>query len=219
MNNLLKLFLLVLCTYNTNLFAQRVFIDENVSRFNATVFEETDQDAKVNWEIYMTDNLNPTISGNWRQTATADSAVFVFKKLDSRQAATFTYRIIEDSTQTKFKYSGSRSDFIDPITYMFVEDMSEANMIICLTPNKRYSKIPNIYFIPTISALKNWLSRAGFENIEVIAITTTTSEEQRKTKWSFDQSLEDFLDPNDRTKTVEGYPAPKRVYMKARKIQ
>lgn len=90
---------------------------------------------------------------------------------------------------------------------------------ICLTPNKRYSKIPNIYFIPTIPALKNWLSRAGFENIEVIATTTTTNEEQRKTRWSFDQSLEDFLDKDDKTKTVEGYPAPKRVYMKARKIQ
>ncbi len=63
---------------------------------------------------------------------------------------------------------------------------------LCLTPNKRYSKIPNIYFIPTISALKNWLSRAGFEKIEVLAITTTTSEEQRKTSWSFDQSLDDF---------------------------
>ncbi|QKF89723.1 tRNA 5-methoxyuridine(34)/uridine 5-oxyacetic acid(34) synthase CmoB [Arcobacter cloacae] len=89
---------------------------------------------------------------------------------------------------------------------------------ICLTPNKRYSKIPNIYFIPTIPALKNWLERAGFENIEVIATTVTTSEEQRKTEWSFDQSLEDFLDENDKTKTVEGYPAPKRVYVKARKI-
>lgn len=89
---------------------------------------------------------------------------------------------------------------------------------ICLTPNKRYSKIPNIYFIPTIPALKNWLERAGFENIEVLATTVTTSEEQRKTEWSFDQSLEDFLDPNDNTKTVEGYPAPKRVYIKARKV-
>ncbi len=97
--------------------------------------------------------------------------------------------------------------------------MIEGDDEICLTPNKRYSKIPNIYFIPTIPALKNWLSRAGFENIEVIATTTTTSEEQRKTKWSFDQSLEDFLDENDPTKTVEGYPAPKRVYIKARKIQ
>lgn len=89
---------------------------------------------------------------------------------------------------------------------------------ICLTPNKRYSKIPNIYFIPTIPALKNWLARAGFENIEVLATTVTTSEEQRKTPWSFDESLEDFLDPNDSSKTVEGYPAPKRVYVKARKI-
>ena len=89
---------------------------------------------------------------------------------------------------------------------------------ICLTPNKRYSKIPNIYFIPTISALKNWVERAGFENFEVLATTVTTSEEQRKTDWSFDQSLEDFLHPNDNTKTVEGYPAPKRVYVKARKI-
>lgn len=88
---------------------------------------------------------------------------------------------------------------------------------LCLTPNKRYSKIPNIYFIPTISALKNWLERAGFEDIEVLATTVTTSEEQRKTIWSFDQSLEDFLDENDKTKTVEGYPAPKRVYVKARK--
>jgi tRNA (mo5U34)-methyltransferase len=89
---------------------------------------------------------------------------------------------------------------------------------ICLTPNKRYSKIPNIYFIPTIPALKNWCERAGFENIEVLATTITTNDEQRKTPWSFDQSLEDFLDPNDKTKTVEGYPAPKRVYLKARKI-
>ncbi|MCG3693054.1 tRNA 5-methoxyuridine(34)/uridine 5-oxyacetic acid(34) synthase CmoB [Aliarcobacter butzleri] len=89
---------------------------------------------------------------------------------------------------------------------------------ICLTPNKRYSKIPNIYFIPTIPALKNWLERAGFENIEVLATTVTTSQEQRKTPWSFDESLEDFLDPNDSSKTVEGYPAPKRVYVKARKI-
>lgn len=97
--------------------------------------------------------------------------------------------------------------------------MIEGEDEICLTPNKRYSKIPNIYFIPTIPALTNWLTRSGFENIEVIAVTTTTSEEQRKTPWSFDQSLEDFLDPDDNTKTIEGYPAPKRVYMKASKVQ
>ena len=96
--------------------------------------------------------------------------------------------------------------------------MIDGDEEMCLTPNKRYSKIPNIYFIPTIPALKNWLERAGFEDIEVLATTVTTTDEQRKTEWSFDQSLEDFLDPNDSSKTVEGYPAPKRVYVKARKI-
>ena len=96
--------------------------------------------------------------------------------------------------------------------------MIDGDEELCLTPNKRYSKIPNIYFIPTIPALKNWLERAGFEHIEVLATTVTTSEEQRKTEWSFDQSLEDFLDENDKTKTVEGYPAPKRVFVKARKV-
>ncbi len=88
---------------------------------------------------------------------------------------------------------------------------------ICLTPNGRYSKIPNIFFIPTINALKNWVSRAGFIDIEILETTITTSDEQRKTAWSFDQSLEDFLDPKDSSKTVEGYPAPKRVYLKAKK--
>jgi len=31
---------------------------------------------------------------------------------------------------------------------------------MCLTPKDRYSKIPNIYFVPTVSALKNWCHRA-----------------------------------------------------------
>jgi tRNA (mo5U34)-methyltransferase len=86
---------------------------------------------------------------------------------------------------------------------------------ICLTPKDRYSKIPNIYFVPTVSALKNWCHRAGFETVEVLETMKTEINEQRKTEWIDTQSLEDFLDPNDPTKTVEGYPAPKRVYIKA----
>jgi len=88
---------------------------------------------------------------------------------------------------------------------------------ICLSPKSRYSKIPNIYFIPTINALKAWLLRAGFDDIKVLAITKTNLNEQRSTAWSFEQSLEDFLDPKDLNKTVEGYPAPKRAYIKAKK--
>jgi len=86
---------------------------------------------------------------------------------------------------------------------------------MCLTPKDRYSKIPNIYFVPTVNALKNWCYRAGFETVEVLETMVTEHHEQRKTEWIDTQSLEDFLDPEDKTKTVEGYPAPKRVYIKA----
>ena len=95
--------------------------------------------------------------------------------------------------------------------------MIDGDEEMALTPNKRYSKIPNIYFIPTIPALKNWCLRAGFKEMEVLATMVTKSDEQRVTPWVYDQSLEDFLDPNDKSKTVEGYPAPKRVYIKAYK--
>jgi len=85
---------------------------------------------------------------------------------------------------------------------------------MALCPKSSYSKIPNIYFVPTISALKNWCYRAGFGEVEVLTTSITTPQEQRKTSWIEGQSLEDFLDPSDPTKTVEGYPAPKRVYVK-----
>ena len=88
---------------------------------------------------------------------------------------------------------------------------------VCLTPYERYAKIPNIYFIPTVNCFKNWLNRAGFTDIELLEITLTDDKEQRVTSWTNEQSLNDFLNPNDPTKTVEGYPAPKRAYLKARK--
>ena len=95
--------------------------------------------------------------------------------------------------------------------------MIDGDEEICLTPKDRYSKIPNIYFVPTVPALINWCHRAGFDSVEVLETMKTDSHEQRKTEWIDTQSLEDFLDPNDPEKTVEGYPAPKRVYIKALK--
>ncbi|WP_457744545.1 tRNA 5-methoxyuridine(34)/uridine 5-oxyacetic acid(34) synthase CmoB [Sulfurimonas sp.] len=88
----------------------------------------------------------------------------------------------------------------------------EEEMALC--PKSSYSKIPNIYFVPTIKALKNWSIRAGFCEFEVLETNVTDENEQRKTEWIEGQSLEDFLDKNDATKTVEGYPAPQRVYVR-----
>ena len=85
---------------------------------------------------------------------------------------------------------------------------------IALCPESSYSKIPNIYFVPTIKALENWCRRAGFCGFEVLETSVTDAGEQRKTEWIEGHSLENFLDPQDKTKTVEGYPAPQRVYVR-----
>ena len=90
---------------------------------------------------------------------------------------------------------------------------------VCLTPRDRYSKMANIYFIPTVNALKNWCYRAGFEDLEVLSIVKTEPKEQRRTEWINTQSLNDFLDKENQNKTVEGYPAPKRVYLKAKRLK
>ncbi len=88
---------------------------------------------------------------------------------------------------------------------------------IALTPKSSYSKIPNIYFVPTIPALKNWSFRAGFSSFEVLETRVTDASEQRKTQWIEGESLENFLDPSDASKTVEGYDAPARVYVRLTK--
>ena len=87
----------------------------------------------------------------------------------------------------------------------------------CLCPEFSYSKIPNVYFVPTIGALKNWCLRAGFVDFEVLETSKTEANEQRKTEWMDGHSLEDFLDPEDSSKTIEGYPAPARVYVRLTK--
>ena len=80
-----------------------------------------------------------------------------------------------------------------------------------LKPRDRYARMRNIWSIPSISTLKGWLSAAGLTSVEVADITVTTPAEQRATEWTFEQSLADFLDPQNPHLTIEGYPAPKRV--------
>ncbi len=89
----------------------------------------------------------------------------------------------------------------------------EGDEDIALFPKKRYAKMNNVYFLPTVSCLGNWLERSGFENIRCVDISRTTQNEQKKTKWIDTESLEDFLDPENPLKTVEGYPAPVRAIM------
>lgn len=98
---------------------------------------------------------------------------------------------------------------------LFLDTMYiEGGEDLVLSPKNAYSKIPNIYFVPTVSALMNWCERANFKDVEILATKPTDSDEQRKTEWILGQSLGDFLDPADSGRTIEGYPAPRRIYVR-----
>ncbi|MCJ8294125.1 MAG: tRNA 5-methoxyuridine(34)/uridine 5-oxyacetic acid(34) synthase CmoB [Colwellia sp.] len=80
-----------------------------------------------------------------------------------------------------------------------------------LVPGERYAKMRNVWFLPSEKAMCAWLERCGFSNVRVVNTDITALDEQRKTEWIDTESLQDFLDPNDNSKTIEGYPAPKRA--------
>lgn len=84
-----------------------------------------------------------------------------------------------------------------------------------LMPVDRYAQMRNVWFLPSVDALTLWLSRLGFIDIKLADINDTTLDEQRATDWMQGQSLQDFLDPEDLSLTVEGYPAPKRAVLVA----
>ncbi|PRD14052.1 tRNA 5-methoxyuridine(34)/uridine 5-oxyacetic acid(34) synthase CmoB [Pantoea coffeiphila] len=86
-----------------------------------------------------------------------------------------------------------------------------------LVPGERYAQMRNVYFIPTTGALRNWLEKCGFTDVRIADYSVTSTDEQRRTNWMTSESLAEFLDPSDPTKTVEGYPAPLRAVLVATK--
>jgi len=87
----------------------------------------------------------------------------------------------------------------------------------CLVPEGRYAKMKNVNFLPSVQMLQSWLRKVRFRKVEVLDLSQTSLDEQRSTDWMTFESLPDFLDPKDRSKTIEGHPAPWRVVIKATK--
>jgi tRNA (mo5U34)-methyltransferase len=83
------------------------------------------------------------------------------------------------------------------------------------TPADRYARMRNVWLLPTIPELTTWLRRTGFRDVEVVDTSVTTSDEQRSTEWMSFESLAEALDPEDSARTVEGWPAPRRVVVTA----
>lgn len=85
---------------------------------------------------------------------------------------------------------------------------------VALFPEERYAKVPGTYFVPTATCLANWMKRAGFAGVEIFCRHPMSSDEQRRTDWMVFESYDDFIDPENPALTVEGYPAPLRVFVK-----
>jgi tRNA (mo5U34)-methyltransferase len=84
------------------------------------------------------------------------------------------------------------------------------------TPDGRYARMRNVWLLPTVPQLLAWLHEAGYADIEVVDTSITSLDEQRSTEWMTFDSLREALDPNDAGRTIEGWPAPRRVVVTAR---
>ncbi len=93
----------------------------------------------------------------------------------------------------------------------------ESDERVALNPDGRYSKMRNVWSIPSCSLLTQWAEDVGFINARIVDVTKTTAEEQRQTDWMIYESLSDFLDKEDSNKTIEGHPAPTRAILVAEK--
>ena len=89
---------------------------------------------------------------------------------------------------------------------------------VALVPSGRYACARGVWFLPTLPALTNWIRRAGFSFVECFYNAPLSSEEQRSTlPFAPVASLKDFLQPGNPELTVEGYPAPRRFYLKVKR--
>jgi tRNA (mo5U34)-methyltransferase len=83
------------------------------------------------------------------------------------------------------------------------------------TPADRYARMKNVWLLPTVAELSTWLRRSGYRDLEIVDRSVTSTEEQRATEWMTFESLADAIDPENPERTVEGWPAPRRVIVTA----
>jgi tRNA (mo5U34)-methyltransferase len=88
---------------------------------------------------------------------------------------------------------------------------SESDQV--LVPEGRYARMRNVWAIPTVPRLINWMNEAGLQSIKTLDVSHTTADEQRSTDWMHFESLAESLDPGNSKQTLEGHPAPVRAAM------
>lgn len=120
--------------------------------------------------------------------------------------------------KSPFEFLQQLKDQLKPGGELVLETLVvEGDENTVLVPGERYAQMRNVWFIPSVAALTHWMQRAGFKEIRMVNLDQTSLEEQRRSDWMTSHSLADFLDTDDRSKTIEGYDAPLRATMIAKK--
>ncbi len=83
----------------------------------------------------------------------------------------------------------------------------------------RYARMRNVYQIPSVGLLREWMEQAGWRDIHMVDLCRTSVSEQRSTDWMRFESLAESLDKEDNKLTVEGGPAPVRMVCVANKAE
>jgi len=124
-----------------------------------------------------------------------------------------TLGIVSTSIETIRTVYANRSDELfssragdDPAPFL-----RESN---CLFPAGKYATMKGVWFVPTPGAVQNWLKRSGFRDISLQSVYRYETEQVRTKKIP---GLVDALEPDDLTRTVEGYPAPVRMIFTAKR--
>jgi tRNA (mo5U34)-methyltransferase len=88
-----------------------------------------------------------------------------------------------------------------------------------LEPEGRYAGMSNVWCIPSVDLMLEWMRAAGFDELSVADVSATHATEQRSTPWMRFRSLSDALSAADPTTTIEGYPAPRRALVIGRRTR
>jgi len=86
-----------------------------------------------------------------------------------------------------------------------------------LIPQQRYARMRNVWAIPRTEKLLDWVQQAGLKEARLLVLTPTSRDEQRSTEWMRFESLAEALDAKNPQRTLEGYPAPTRAIILARR--
>ena len=84
---------------------------------------------------------------------------------------------------------------------------------IALEPfNKKYASMPNVHFVHTDKGCKSIFRNLSLQVHAESDLTVTNDNEQRSTKWMPFKSFESALNLQNKSITIEGYPAPERKF-------